>query len=139
MKIIVTGGNSGGRATASAMSTAGHHVLIACRLSNRRRETASEMTGNIEVRELDLADLNNLRRLSDTVDSVDVPVNNASALRLPITRTVNGFEVHIGVNHHGHFALTCPLGERIHDGVVSVSSTNYTTARLHLDDLGVHR
>jgi NAD(P)-dependent dehydrogenase (short-subunit alcohol dehydrogenase family) len=140
VRIIVTGGNSGvGRATATAMAAAGHDVVIACRTLTKGREAAGAMTGDVEVRELDLADLASVRKFADTVDSVDVLVNNAGVLGLPLTRTVDGFEAHMGTNHLGHFALTCLLGDRIRDRVVAVASTNYTTAQIHFDDLNYQR
>ncbi|BBZ59287.1 SDR family NAD(P)-dependent oxidoreductase [Mycolicibacterium monacense] len=136
MRIIVTGGNSGvGRATASAMAAEGHEVVIACRTMSKGYDAAASMSGRVDVRELDLADLTSVRKFADTVDYVDVLVNNAGVLGLPLTRTADGFEAHMGTNHLGHFALTCLLGDRIRDRVVSVASTNYTTARMHFDDL----
>jgi NAD(P)-dependent dehydrogenase (short-subunit alcohol dehydrogenase family) len=140
VRIIVTGGNSGvGQATASAMAAAGHQVVIACRTLSKGRAAAAAMSGDVEVRELDLADLTSVRKFADTVDSVDVLVNNAGVLGLPLTRTADGFEAHIGTNHLGHFALTCLLGDRIRDRVVSVASTNYNTATIHYDDLNYRR
>jgi NAD(P)-dependent dehydrogenase (short-subunit alcohol dehydrogenase family) len=140
VRVIVTGGNSGvGRATASAMAAAGHDVVIACRTLRKAQEAAASMSGEVEVRELDLADLTSVRKFADTVDAVDVLVNNAGVLGLPLTRTADGFEAHMGTNHLGHFALTCLLGDRIRDRVVAVSSTNYTTARIHFDDLNYHQ
>ncbi|HEV7420654.1 MAG TPA: SDR family NAD(P)-dependent oxidoreductase [Mycobacterium sp.] len=136
MRIIVTGGNSGvGKATASAMAAAGHEVVIACRTVSKARAAAAAMPGDVEVRELDLADLTSVRKFADTVKTVDVLVNNAGVLGLPLTRTADGFEAHMGTNHLGHFALTCLLGGRIRDRVVAVASTNYTTASIHFDDL----
>jgi NAD(P)-dependent dehydrogenase (short-subunit alcohol dehydrogenase family) len=139
VRIIVTGGNSGvGKATAHAMAAAGHHVVIACRTLTKAYDAAASMPGDVEVRELDLADLTSVRKFADTVDYVDVLVNNAGVLGLPLTRTADGFEAHVGTNHLGHFALTCLLGDRIRDRVVAVASTNYTTARIHFDDLNYH-
>lgn len=139
MRIIVTGGNSGvGKATAHAMAAAGHDVVIACRTPEKGYAAAASMPGDVEVRELDLADLTSVRKFADTVDYVDVLVNNAGVLGLPLTRTADGFEAHIGINHLGHFALTCLLGDRIRDRVVAVASTNYNTARMHFDDLNYH-
>lgn len=140
MHIIVTGGNSGvGRATATAMAAAGHEVTIACRTLSKAREAAASMPGDVRVGVLDLADLNSVRKFADTVESVDVLVNNAGVLGLPLTHTVDGFEAHIGTNHLGHFALTCLLGNRIRDRVVSVASTNYSAANMHFDDLNFRR
>src|SRR5687768_1096674 len=116
MRIIVTGGNSGvGKATAAALAAAGHSVVIACRNIPKAEQAAEKMVGDVEVRPLDLADLSSVRRFADTVDTVDVLVNNAGVLGLPPTRTADGFEAHIGTNHLGHFALTCLLGDEITD------------------------
>ena len=94
--------------------------------------------GSTDPANLDLADLSSVRRFADSVDSVDVLINNAGVLGLPLTRTVDGFEAHMGTNHLGHFALTCLLGERITDRVICVSSAMYVFGRLHLDDLNWH-
>ena len=114
MRIIVTGGNSGvGKATAAALAAAGHSVVIACRNVPKAEQAVEKMVGDVEVRPLDLADLASVRRFADTVDTVDVLVNNAGVLGLSLTRTGDGFEGHIGTNHLGHFALTCLLGNKI--------------------------
>jgi NAD(P)-dependent dehydrogenase (short-subunit alcohol dehydrogenase family) len=140
VRIIITGGNSGvGKATATALACAGHDVVIACRTLSKAREAAASMSGNVEVAELDLADLASVRKFADSVDYVDVLVNNAGILGLPLTRTADGFEAHMGTNHLGHFALTCLLGDRIRDRIVVVASSNYALARIHFDDLNWHR
>lgn len=139
MRIIVTGGNSGvGRETAAALAAAGHSVLIAARDVAKSERVAAEMAGDVEVAQLDLADLTSVRKFADSVDSVDVLLNNAGVLGLPLTRTADGFEGHMGTNYLGHFALTCLLGDRITDRVVSVTSMNHMFARMHLDDLNWH-
>lgn len=140
MRVIVTGANSGvGKATATALAAAGHQVVIACRTVVKGKEAAAQMAGHVEVRHLDLADLSSVRAFAESVDSVDVLVNNAGVLGLPLIRTMDGFEAHIGTNHLGHFALTCLLGDRIRDRIVVVASSNYAMARLHLDDLNWQR
>jgi NAD(P)-dependent dehydrogenase (short-subunit alcohol dehydrogenase family) len=78
MRIIVTGGNSGiGRATAAALAVAGHSVLIAGRDIPKAERAAAEMAGDVEVAHLDLADLTSVRKFADSVETVDVLVNNA--------------------------------------------------------------
>ena len=139
MRIIITGGNSGvGQATATALAAAGHRVVIACRTMDKAHRAAAEMPGDVTVSHLDLADLSSVRRFAESVDSVDVLINNAGVLGLPLTRTVDGFEAHIGTNHLGHFALTCLLANRITDRVISVASAMYVFGRLDLDDLNWH-
>jgi NAD(P)-dependent dehydrogenase (short-subunit alcohol dehydrogenase family) len=136
MRIIVTGGNSGvGQATAAALAEAGHSVVIACRSVEKAEQAASGMTGDVEVAQLDLADLASVRAFADSVETVDVLVNNAGVMGLPLTRTAEGFEAHMGTNHLGHFALTCLLGDKIKDRVISVTSATYHFVRIHFDDL----
>lgn len=139
MRIIVTGGNSGvGKETARALAAAGHSVLIAARDMPKAERAAAEMAGDVEVAHLDLADLTSVRKFADSLDTVDVLVNNAGVLGLPLTRTADGFETHMGTNYLGHFALTCLLGGRITDRVVSVTSMNHMFSRMHLEDLNWH-
>ncbi len=139
MRVIITGGNSGvGKATATALAAQGHSVVIACRTIDKGRRVAAEMPGDVEVRPLDLTDLASVRAFADSVETVDVLVNNAGVMGMPLTRTVDGFEAHMGTNHLGHFALTCLLGDRIKDRVVSVASATYLFTRIDLADLNWH-
>jgi len=138
MRIIVTGGNSGvGMATAAAAAESGHSVVIACRSVEKAERAVADMPG-VDVAQLDLADLASVRAFADSVETVDVLVNNAGVMSLPLTRTVDGFEAHVGTNHLGHFALTCLLGDKIKDRVVSVASAMYLFAHIHFDDLNWH-
>jgi NAD(P)-dependent dehydrogenase (short-subunit alcohol dehydrogenase family) len=114
MKVIVTGGSSGvGKATAAALAAAGHSAMIACRTISKGEQAAAEILGDVEFRYLDLADLSRVRAFADSVKTVDVLINNAGVLGLPLTRTADGFEAHMGTNHLGQFALTCPLAGRV--------------------------
>jgi NAD(P)-dependent dehydrogenase (short-subunit alcohol dehydrogenase family) len=139
VRIIVTGGNSGvGKETATALAAAGHRVLIAARDIPKAERAAADMAGEVEVAHLDLADLTSVRKFADSVEAVDVLVNNAGVLGVPLSRTADGFETHMGTNYFGHFALTCLLGDRITERVVSVTSMNHMFSRMHLDDLNWH-
>lgn len=136
MKVIVTGGNSGvGKATAAALAASGHSVVIACRTLTKGREAAAEMTGDVDVSHLDLAELASVRDFAASVGSVDVLINNAGVMGPAQRRTADGFEAHMGTNYLGHFALTCLLGDRITDRVISVTSAMYALSRIHFDDL----
>jgi NAD(P)-dependent dehydrogenase (short-subunit alcohol dehydrogenase family) len=139
MRIIVTGGNSGvGKATAAVAAESGHSVVIACRNIEKAAQAAADMPGDVEVARLDLADLASVRAFAESVETVDVLVNNAGVMGLPLTRTADGFEAHMGTNHLGHFALTCLLGDKIKDRVISVTSAMYHVAGIHFDDLNWH-
>src|SRR6478752_6051700 len=134
MRIIVTGSNSGiGKATAGALAAADHSVMIASRTIPKAEQAAAELAGNVEVRHLDLADLSSVRRFTDSVETVDVLVNNAGVMSQTLPRTADGFEPHIGTNYLGHFALTCLLGNKIKDRVISVGSASYMFGRIRLE------
>jgi NAD(P)-dependent dehydrogenase (short-subunit alcohol dehydrogenase family) len=135
--VIVTGANSGiGRAAAHALSAAGARVVLAVRDLDKGRLAAATMSGQSEVRRLDLADLDSVREFSAQWDGeIDLLINNAGIMVPPLTRTVDGFELQFGTNHLGHFALTNLLLEHITARVVTVSSTGHRIGRIDFDDL----
>ena len=102
------------------MAVAGHKVLIAARNTSKSERVATDIAGDVEVAHLDLADLTSVRKFADSVQPVDVLVNNADVLGVPLARTADGFEMHMGINYLGHFALTCLFGDRIKDRVISL-------------------
>jgi NAD(P)-dependent dehydrogenase (short-subunit alcohol dehydrogenase family) len=94
----------------------------------------------VEVRRLDLADLSSVRRFAEEWQGdLDVLVNNAGIMAVPQSRTVDGFELQIGTNHLGHFALTNLLLPAVTDRVVTVSSGVHRSGRIDLDDLNWER
>ncbi|WP_433523315.1 oxidoreductase [Nocardia pseudovaccinii] len=138
--IIVTGANSGlGAATVRALAGAGAQVVLACRNLAKGEKVAGEIGARAEVRELDLADLASVRAFADAVDRADVLINNAGVMAVPQRRTADGFEMQIGTNHLGHFALTGLLLEKISDRVVTVSSGAHRAGKIDLDDLNWER
>jgi NAD(P)-dependent dehydrogenase (short-subunit alcohol dehydrogenase family) len=139
--VIVTGATSGlGRGTAQRLAGAGARVVLAVRDLGRGRTVAEEMGGETEVRELDLADLDTVRAFaSKWSGEIDVLVNNAGVMATPLARTAEGFELQIGTNHLGAFALTGLLLEHLRDRVVSVSSGFHRMGRIDLDDLNWER
>jgi NAD(P)-dependent dehydrogenase (short-subunit alcohol dehydrogenase family) len=138
--VVITGANSGiGAITARELARAGARVIIACRNTAKGAAAAAAMTGTVEVRALDLADLSSVRAFADGVPELDVLINNAGVMALPLRRTADGFEMQIGTNHLGHFALTGLLLDRIRDRVVTVASGAHRVGRIRLDDLNWER
>lgn len=134
---IVTGANSGlGAVTARELARVGAKVILAVRNPGRGAAAAQEMTGDVEVRQLDLQDLASVRQFADGVDSdIDVLVNNAGIMAVPHAVTSDGFESQIGTNHLGHFALTNLLLPKVIDRVVTVSSLMHYMGYVSLRDL----
>ncbi|MEU3186667.1 oxidoreductase [Streptomyces sp. NPDC006923] len=127
---IVTGGNSGvGLATVEALAAAGAHVVLAVRDVKRGEAVAATMRGSLEVRRLDLADLASVREFAAAwTGDLDLLINNAGVMNPPKpTMTKDGFEMQLGINHLGHFALTNLLLPRLIDRVVTVSSSAHKT------------
>ena len=138
---IVTGANSGiGLPTARALAEAGAHVVLAVRDVAKGETVAASIAGDTEVRRLDLADLASVRAFADAWQGdVDVLINNAGVMRTPERRTADGFELQIGTNHLGHFALTNLLLRHVTDRVVTVSSGAHRGGSISLDDLNWQR
>jgi NAD(P)-dependent dehydrogenase (short-subunit alcohol dehydrogenase family) len=134
--VIVTGANSGlGLVTARELARVGAHVVLAVRNTAKGDDAAAGMAGNVEVRKLDLQDLESVHEFADDVPAADVLVNNAGIMAVPYALTKDGFESQIGTNHLGHFALTNLLLPKISDRVVTVSSMFHRVGKISLDDL----
>ncbi|HEY0450452.1 oxidoreductase [Actinophytocola sp.] len=142
---VVTGANSGlGLETVRALGALGANVILTVRDEGRGIRALDELRGEqpearFEVRVLDLADLDSVRTFADTVEEIDVLVNNAGVMMPPRGTTKQGYELQLGVNHLGHFALTGLLLDKLAQGedgrVVTVSSTLHKRGRIHFDDL----
>jgi NAD(P)-dependent dehydrogenase (short-subunit alcohol dehydrogenase family) len=139
---VVTGANTGvGLATARALAKAGATVVLACRDQARADAAASETGGEPVL--IDLGSLASVRAGAEHIiaahQRVDLLVNNAGVMMTPRGRTQDGFELQIGINHLGHFALTGLLlpamlpvpGSR----VVTVSSNAHRAGVINFDDL----
>ena len=135
--VVVTGATSGlGLATARALAQAGARVVLAVRAPDRGARAAAGLSGEVEVRRLDLADLASVRAFAaEWTGPLDVLVNNAGIMMVPEGRTADGFELQLGTNHLGHFALTNLLLPHVTDRVVTVSSTAHRMGAIDLADL----
>ncbi|MFI2378772.1 oxidoreductase [Streptomyces sp. NPDC018964] len=142
---VVTGANSGlGLVTATELARRGARVVLAVRDTAAGAEAARRIGGDTEVRELDLASLDSVHafaaKLAADHPAVDLLVNNAGLVLLgPRRTTADGFELHLGTNMLGHFALTGLLLDRLAAArearVVSLSSITHKNAHLDFDDL----
>jgi NAD(P)-dependent dehydrogenase (short-subunit alcohol dehydrogenase family) len=139
--VIVTGANSGiGRAAARALAAAGARVVLAVRSVDKGRTATATMPGETEVRALDLASLASVREFAAAWEGeIDLLINNAGVMVPPLTRTAEGFELQLGTNHLGHFALTNLLLEHVTGRVVTVSSTGHRFGSIDFDDLNLER
>lgn len=124
-RFLITGATSGiGKEAARELARVGARVTIAVRSLERAEQVKKELSAElIEVLQLDLADLESVRRAARAVDyEIDVLILNAGIMAVPFKRTPDGFETQIGTNHFGHFAFAGLLRDRIKSRVVSVAS-----------------
>jgi NAD(P)-dependent dehydrogenase (short-subunit alcohol dehydrogenase family) len=139
--VVVTGANSGlGKVTATELARVGAHVILACRNVEAGKAAAAEMAGDVEVRALDLADLDSVRVFAGAIDApLDLVINNAGVMAMPQRATAQGFELQFGTNHLGHFALVGQLLDQLRAAsaprVVVLSSNAHKAGRINLDDL----
>jgi NAD(P)-dependent dehydrogenase (short-subunit alcohol dehydrogenase family) len=156
---VITGANTGlGFETARVLAARGAQVVLACRDLGQAKEAATRIIGNrkgpagtppvdIQTVRLDLSSLASVHEAADEIGAaygtIDLLVNNAGVMWTPLRRTADGFELQLGVNHLGHFALTgLLLGAMVgREGsrVVTVSSNAHKSGRIDFDDLQSQR
>ena len=115
-RAIVTGANAGlGLEIAHGLAAHGADVTLACRNTAKAETAAAQIRSrtpgaSVEVRALDLADLDSVAAFAEGIDGrLDILVNNAGLMAVDESRTAQGLEMQFGVNHLGHFALTARL------------------------------
>ncbi len=153
-RVLVTGGVSGiGFQVARVMGEKGARVLIASRDAGKGQQALLALRqavpgADFSFGQLDLANLRSIAEFSDRVvqsgESIDLLLNVAGVMAVPKrTLTVDGFEMHMGTNHLGHFALTGQLlpalkaARRARVVTVSAKVAQWTT--LDLDDLQMQK
>ena len=139
--VVVTGASSGiGIPTARELARAGARVVLAVRNVAKGEAVARTIEGRTEVRELELASLASIHAFADAwTEELAILVNNAGIMLVPEARTADGFEMQIGTNHLGHFALTNLLLPHITDRVVTITSPLHARGRIDVEDLNWER
>lgn len=147
---VVTGANTGiGLTTAQALAAHGATVVLAVRDVQKGQGAVARIVGavpdaDVSVQALDLGSLASVREAAAALGSayprIDLLINNAGVMYTPLSRTADGFELQLGTNHLGHFALTGLLLDRLlaapGSRVVTVSSVGHRIrAAIHFDDL----
>lgn len=150
---LVTGATSGiGLETARMLASAGAHVILAGRNVEKGANAvqsiaASGLRGTVSFECFDMADQASIAgaadRLRATHARIDLLINNAGVMMPPQRKTTaDGFELQIGTNHLGHFALTgrlLPLLQAGQARIVTVSSNAARSGRINFEDLQSER
>jgi NAD(P)-dependent dehydrogenase (short-subunit alcohol dehydrogenase family) len=147
--VIVTGASSGiGFEAAKALANKNAEVIIAVRNPEKGESAVRKIIGqynlaNVKVMQIDLADLQSVKTFAGnfkkTYSSLNILINNAGVMIPPYTKTADGFELQMGTNHFGHFALTGQLFSLLKSTkearIVNVSSGLHKSGRIEFDDL----
>jgi NAD(P)-dependent dehydrogenase (short-subunit alcohol dehydrogenase family) len=147
--VVITGATSGlGRQSALALAGAGAHVVLAARRDDALT-TARDwiVTGfpsaRVSLVNLDLTSLASVRAaaaaIAEITPAVDVLMNNAGVMFTEFALTTDGFELQLGTNHLGHFALTRLLEPQLRAAanearIVVLSSDAHHLSDIDLDD-----
>ena len=151
---VVTGANTGlGFETAQVLAARGASVVLAVRDTEKGKRAAARIAGtapgaNVMVQPLDLTSLDSIRAAAGELRAnhprIDLLINNAGVMFPPKQTTGDGFELQLGTNHLGHFALAGLLLEQMLEvpgsRVVTVSSLAHRIrAEINFDDLQSER
>ena len=148
---IVTGGNSGiGKETVKELAQRRATVIVACRNLQNARDAISEIrsrvsTGELVPMQLNLASFLSIREFVAEVmrnfPQIHVLINNAGVY-VPLKEratTEDGYEIHFGVNHLGHFLLTNLLLDRLKQNapsrIVIVTSKLFESGAIDFSNL----
>ncbi len=149
---IVTGATSGlGFHTAHMLASRDATVIMACRNAKKAEQARNDIeqkvnNAKVSTMSLDLADLDSVGQFAEAFSAqyhqLHILVNNAGVMATPLLRTRDNFEMQLGTNHLGHFALTGQLLPLIKASpnarVINVSSIAHKFGRLNFEDINSH-
>lgn len=145
---VVTGANAGlGYEISRGLAARGMTVVMACRnpekgQAARDRILAGMPNAKLQLRKLDMSDLDSIRdfgcEFSKDLGQLDLLINNAGVLDLPLMRNKAGHELHLATNYLGPFALNGTLLPSLAKSpsprIVNVCSNAHRSGKLNLDD-----
>lgn len=147
--IIITGATSGlGKEALKVLVQKGATIIAAVRNIEKAKKVIEEVkqtspNASIDIQKLDLASLNSIKSFAERITTnykrLDVLINNAGVMACPFSKTEDGFEIQMGVNHLGNFALTgllMPLLKSTKNArIVVTSSIAHRAGNIDLEDL----
>lgn len=151
--VIITGATSGiGQEAAQVLAGKNASVIIAARNVAKGQSVVDDIqkqhpNADISVRKLDLTSLESIKGFSNSIlsdfEKLDVLINNAGIMMCPYSKTADGFEIQMGTNHLGHFALTghlLPLLKKTKGSrIVVVSSVGHRFGNIDFSDINWER
>lgn len=142
---LVTGANAGmGFYTAMNLARTSAKVILGCRNMRAGHEAVHKIrkqTNNREIvaYELDLASFSSINNFANKVKECDILINNAGVFMLPLRRTSDKIEMHLGVNFLGHYYLTTLLLDKLKQShsarIINIASTVPPFQAIKFDDI----
>ncbi|MCC5945332.1 MAG: SDR family NAD(P)-dependent oxidoreductase [Bernardetiaceae bacterium] len=147
--VIITGATSGlGKEATKVLAQKNATVIMAVRNTKKGKVVAQEiknttLQAKIDIKAMDLSSLESVKCFAKDVLSsykhLDVLINNAGIMACPYDKTKDDFEIQMGTNHLGHFALTgllMPLLEQTKNArIVATSSLGHRVGNINFDDI----
>ena len=149
-KVLITGPSDGGIGAETAFSLAAGSpacILLAGRSLSKIQPVIDRISAAYpDVKtpfiSLDLSNQNAIREaaasINESVQSIDILINNAAIMACPFAKTVDGIESQFGTNYIGHFLLTNLIMERLIAArgtrIVNVASAAHKMSDVQLDD-----
>ncbi len=147
--ILITGASSGlGKEATKVLANKNATVVMAVRNPQKAKIVATEIlkdfpSAKIDIRNLELTSLASInafaKEMTKDYKQLNVLINNAGVMMCPYSKTKDGFEIQMGVNHLGHFALTgllMPLLKATEGSrVVATSSVGHRSGNINFEDI----
>lgn len=147
--VIITGASSGlGKEATKVLAQKQAKVIMAVRNTEKAKKVVEQIVKEvpnaiIEIRSLDLGSLDSIKAFAKEIDNeiehLDILINNAGVMMCPFSETKDGFEIQMGTNHLGHFALTgllMPLLKKTNNSrIVATSSIAHKTGNINFEDI----
>ena len=147
--VVITGANSGiGYEAALHFASKGDHVIMACRSLDKAEKAKQQILekapdSNITIIKLDVSDLESVaafsRQFAEQVGSLDILINNAGIVAIPLSHNSNDHEMQLATNYLGAFALTGLLlpyfPTETPARIVNVASLAHRFGKLNINNL----
>jgi NAD(P)-dependent dehydrogenase (short-subunit alcohol dehydrogenase family) len=147
--VIITGATSGlGKEAAKVFAQKGATVIMPVRNAEKAKSVSEEIlkfnpNSKIDVKSLDLSSLNSIKLFADDIlksyNQLDILINNAGIMYCPYSKTQDGFEMQMGTNHLGPYALTAQLMPLLiktaNSRIVNTASLAHLTGNIDFEDI----
>jgi NAD(P)-dependent dehydrogenase (short-subunit alcohol dehydrogenase family) len=147
--VIITGATSGlGKEAAKVFAAKGATVIMPVRNAAKAKSVLEEIlklnpNSQIVIKNLDLSSLNSIKLFANdflkSFNQLDILINNAGIMYCPYSQTQDGFEMQMGTNHLGPYALTAQLMPLLvktpNSRIVNTASLAHLTGNINFDDI----